>query len=116
MRRADRSLLRSSLTSGRIAPVRLPAFDASCLKCHATNNDENLTGVQCEMCHGAGADYKKMSVMKDREQSIANGMVIPTQETCSGCRDGADHHKTVDFAAEIGNKTAIHEFKNPPGE
>jgi hypothetical protein len=38
-------------------------FTADCLKCHATNADEALAGVQCEACHGPGSDYKKMSIM-----------------------------------------------------
>lgn len=93
-----------------------PAFDASCLKCHATNGDESLPGVQCEACHGPGGDYKKMSIMKDRDQAIAAGLIIPTQETCSGCHDGQDHHTAVVKSEQINNKEAIHEFKNPPGE
>jgi len=62
-----------------------PAYEASeCLKCHVTEYgvDASLLdakyvanmGVQCESCHGAGSDYKKMSIMKDREASIQNGM------------------------------------------
>ena len=56
-------------------------FSSDCLTCHATNADEALAGVQCEACHGAGNDYKKMSIMKDVEKAKANGLVIPTQET-----------------------------------
>ena len=93
-----------------------PAFEASCLKCHATNGDEALAGVQCEACHGPGSDYKKMNVMKDREQSLAAGLIIPTQEVCDGCHDGVDHHTKVVKSEQINNKEAIHEFKNPPGE
>ena len=89
-------------------------FDKGCLKCHATNGDDALPGVQCEACHGPGADYKKMSVMKDHEKSVANGLNIPSQETCNGCHTGDDHSHKVDFAKEINNKAAIHEFKNPP--
>lgn len=91
-------------------------FEASCLQCHATNSDENLAGVQCEACHGPGADYKKMSIMKDVEKAKANGLVIPSQATCDGCHTGDDHSSAKVFADEINNKEAIHEFKNPPGE
>jgi hypothetical protein len=91
-------------------------FEDSCLQCHATNADEAMAGVQCEMCHGAGADYKKMSIMKDPEQAKAAGLVIPSQETCDGCHDGEDHRKKVVKAEQLDNKEAIHEFKNPPGE
>ncbi len=93
------------------------AYDAAeCTKCHATNNDEAMAGVQCEMCHGAGADFKKMSIMKDRDAAIANGLVVPTQETCDKCHVDNGHSKVVDLAAEKNNKAAIHEFKNPPAE
>jgi len=93
-----------------------PAFEAKCLGCHATNSDEALAGVQCEACHGAGADFKKMSIMKDREAAIANGLVIPTQETCNTCHQDNGHSKAVVIADNLDNKKAIHEFKNPPGE
>lgn len=62
-----------------------PAHEASeCLKCHVTEYGADAAqldakfvanmGVQCESCHGPGSDYKKMSIMKDREASIQNGM------------------------------------------
>ncbi len=92
------------------------AFEDSCLKCHATNSDEALAGVQCEACHGAGADFRKMSIMKDKETAIANGLMIPTQATCDGCHTGEDHATKKVLADELGNSAAIHEFKNPPGE
>ena len=91
-------------------------FSADCLKCHATNASEDFPGVQCEACHGAGADFKKMSIMKDIETAKANGLIIPTQETCDGCHTGEDHSKKVVMADQLDNKEAIHEFKNPPGE
>jgi len=87
-------------------------YEASCLKCHATNADEAMAGVQCEACHGAGADYKKMSVMKDLEKAKANGLVVTGQETCNGCHTGDDHSHKVVFKDQIDNKEAIHEFKN----
>lgn len=93
-----------------------PAFEASCLSCHATNADDSMPGVQCEACHGPGADFKKMSVMKDRDAAIANGLIIPSQETCDGCHQDNGHSKAVVYADNLDNKAAIHEFKNPPGE
>jgi hypothetical protein len=91
-------------------------WGADCLQCHATNASEDLPGVQCEACHGAGADFKKMSIMKDRDAAIANGLVIPTQATCDACHVGDDHSTAMVLADQINNKEAIHEFKNPPGE
>lgn len=81
-------------------------FDASCLACHATNNDQAMAGVQCEACHGPGSDYKALSVMKDREKALANGLVIPSQATCDRCHDGKDHHKKVNF-----DRSLVHAHK-----
>ncbi len=59
-----------------------------CLKCHVTGYgvDASLLGpkfsqedgVQCETCHGAGADYKSIKVMKDKDAAVANGLVLIT--------------------------------------
>jgi hypothetical protein len=92
------------------------SFEASCLSCHATNSSEELPGVQCEACHGAGSDFKKMSIMKDIEAAKANGLVIPSQATCDACHVGDDHSTAKVYADEVNNKAAIHEFKNPPGQ
>jgi RecJ-like exonuclease len=76
-------------------------FEAACLTCHATNKDEAMAGVQCEACHGAGSDYKGLSVMKDIEKAKAAGLVIPTQASCDGCHDGKDHHKKMAFTKDV---------------
>lgn len=91
-------------------------FGPECLKCHATNADEAMAGVQCEMCHGPGSGYKKMSIMKDFEKAKANGLVMPTQETCNRCHTGEDHQKKVDIKTAINNKEAIHKFKHDPAK
>jgi hypothetical protein len=91
-------------------------WGAECLSCHVTNNSEDFQGVQCEACHGPGADYKKMSIMKDRDAAVSNGLVIPTQATCDGCHTGDDHATAMVIGDQLDNKEAIHEFKNPPGE
>ena len=75
--------------------------DPKCLKCHtvgygtdtgfkadaADNAPELLAAVGCESCHGAGADYKSMKVMKDKTAAVAAGLVIPTEATCKGCHN-----------------------------
>jgi len=76
-------------------------FEAACLTCHATNKDEAMAGVQCEACHGAGSDYKAMSVMKDLEKAKAAGLVMPAQATCDGCHDGKDHHAKKAFTKDV---------------
>ncbi len=68
-----------------------------CLKCHASGNgiDAKLLGakfkiedgVQCETCHGPGSAYKSMKVMKSREESIKNGLIVwkDNAEIKAGC-------------------------------
>lgn len=78
-----------------------------CLKCHSTGygaggydpaseDSTKFVGVQCEACHGPGKDYKKLSVMKDKEAAIAAGLVIPTEETCTQCHN-TSYHKDLIF-------------------
>ncbi len=86
--------------------------NAKCLGCHSTGygkggydpaaeNKAQFAGVTCEACHGAGKDYKKMSVMKDHDASVAAGLVIPTEETCTGCHNNSHHEDmTFDFAKQ----------------
>lgn len=55
-----------------------PAAAPACLKCHTIVGDakaEMKDGVQCESCHGAGADYKGMAVMKVKADAVAKGMM-----------------------------------------
>jgi hypothetical protein len=71
----------------------------ACLKCHtsglnvdASKLGEKFTiedGVQCETCHGPGSDYKNMKIMKSREESIANGLIVheKIEDYCSGCHN-----------------------------
>jgi hypothetical protein len=56
-----------------------------------------LTGVQCEACHGPGSDYKKKSIMSDREKAVANGLIIPDEKTCLRCH----HEKAPPALAKI---------------
>jgi hypothetical protein len=89
----------------------------ACVKCHVTGfgaPPDKLTetykkeeGVGCESCHGAGADYKKLSVMKDLAKSKAAGLEIPTEATCKKCHnEESPSYKPFDFAkfsAEIAH-------------
>jgi hypothetical protein len=61
-----------------------------CIGCHSTGTTakgELLTGVQCEVCHGPGSDYKKKSIMEDREKAVAHGLLIPDEKTCLKCHN-----------------------------
>jgi hypothetical protein len=52
-----------------------------------TAKGELLTGVQCEACHGAGADYKKKKIMENQELAITKGLMIPDEKTCLKCHN-----------------------------
>jgi hypothetical protein len=68
-----------------------------CVKCHVTAHGvaakrikyelDSADGVQCESCHAPGADYRKRSVMSDRDKSIAAGLVIPDEALCTSCHN-----------------------------
>jgi len=75
-----------------------PSEAAECLKCHATAATlgagdvekkplSNSDGVQCETCHGPGSGYKKKKVMADHEKSLAAGLLIPDEKTCTQCHN-----------------------------
>ena len=67
--------------------------DAKCKVCHkiqhaswAESSHAGLDPVlDCESCHGPGSEYKKMSIMKNREQAIAAGLVLPKAGFCKNC-------------------------------
>ncbi len=70
-----------------------------CVKCHVlgTDLDESLLlgsfdksqGVQCESCHGPGSEYKKLSVMKDKDKAMANGLILHSEKEkfCIQCHN-----------------------------
>ncbi len=70
-----------------------------CLKCHTLGKDidpaeledtfDKTQGVQCETCHGPGSEYKKLSIMKDKELAKQNGLIIHTEKEafCTTCHN-----------------------------
>ena len=85
-----------------------------CAGCHSTGATAKgvlLEGVQCEACHGAGSDYKKKSIMKDRELSIKNGLVIPDSTVCVGCHnEKSPTFKGFDFAKYRADEKGVHKM------
>ena len=75
-----------------------PQEAAECLRCHTTawgvadshlgDRFDRTQGVQCESCHGPGADFKSRDVhAESQEAGIAAGLVIPTEEVCVTCHN-----------------------------
>ena len=56
-----------------------PSESPKCLKCHAPLYEKALEfkseGVTCEICHGPGSAYKKVKIMKNREEAEKNGLI-----------------------------------------
>jgi len=87
--------------------VANPPDDAKCLACHAPLFDKapelKAEGVACEVCHGPGSEYKKLSVMKSREEAVKNGLTLygspdAIKAHCLKCHANA-HGKVFDFAS-----------------
>ncbi|MDR3610186.1 MAG: cytochrome c family protein [Ignavibacteriaceae bacterium] len=70
-----------------------------CMGCHTSGYKADPTllgakfhvedGVQCETCHGAGSNYKSVSIMKNKEEAIKNGLMIHTdrESFCVQCHN-----------------------------
>lgn len=107
---------------GQERGVSDPLTADECLVCHVTaykEADERKArtykaedGVGCESCHGPGSAYKSIPIMREREKSIENGMVIPNEETCLTCHnDKSPSFKGFDYE-EMKAKIA---HPNPQG-
>jgi len=74
-----------------------PNQAAKCRKCHVTAEGVSdafrkyalleTDGIQCESCHGPGADYRKKSIMSDADKASAKGLVKQTAEVCTTCHN-----------------------------
>ena len=85
----------------------MPAENPKCLRCHAPLFEKTAEikeeGVTCEVCHGPGSTYKKLSIMKNREEAIQNGLTAyaspeEVKAFCLDCHENA-HQKPFDFEA-----------------
>jgi len=84
-----------------------PPESPACLKCHAPLFDKaadlKAEGVSCEICHGPGSEYRKLSLMKDKSEAVKNGLVLygspdKIKAHCLTCHENA-HGTSFDFAA-----------------
>ena len=94
-----------------------PTKEAKCLKCHSTfdavaaNLRGGITqadGVSCESCHGPGSAYKSPAIMKSKEQSLKNGLILPNEAVCLKC-----HNKENPFYKEFNFATASAKIAHP---
>lgn len=86
---------------------KTPAESPKCLACHAPLFEKAAElkeeGVTCEVCHGPGSAYKKLSIMKDREEAVKNGLIVygspeAIRKQCLNCHENA-HGIAFDFEA-----------------
>lgn len=86
-----------ALAIGQERGIANPQESEECLRCHMTaynvpleyrrESFDQTRGVQCESCHGPGADYSPIRIMRNRDEAIANGLLIPNEETCRACHN-----------------------------
>lgn len=63
----------------------------ACRMCHRVQHESwsasahAKKGLDCEACHGNGADYKTMAVMKNPATAKAAGLILPTLDFCRRC-------------------------------
>ncbi|HKK42974.1 MAG TPA: cytochrome c family protein [Bacteroidales bacterium] len=108
---------KESLDYAKAHGIADPAKDDKCLKCHSTyaRVDAKLRagikpteGVSCETCHGPGSSYKSPSVMKNREQAMKMGLVMPDKQLCLEC-----HNKENPFFKEFNFETYAAKIAHP---
>jgi hypothetical protein len=109
----------SALTSEEAKALAADAPDnPKCLKCHSPLAEKALElkeeGVSCEVCHGPGSEYKKMSIMKDQAKAVKNGLILygsaeAIKAQCLSCHENP-HDKPFDF------DTAWEKVKHPVPE
>ena len=101
----------SSAAAGQMAQAMglagNPAENEKCLKCHAPLYQKapelKNEGVTCEVCHGPGSEYRKLSIMQKREEALKKGLTHlqnpdEIRKSCLACHDNA-HGIKFDFNA-----------------
>jgi hypothetical protein len=93
------------------------AKEAKCLKCHSTyeaagaalrGGITEVEAVSCESCHGPGSAYKSPAIMKNKQQALANGLILPNKELCVKC-----HNKENPFHKEFNFDTFSAKIAHP---
>lgn len=88
------------------APAKAPAAPLAsaharvgpekCMMCHRiqytswSESKHKAKGLDCEGCHGNGADYKTIAVMKDLAAAKKAGLILPDVAFCKKCHAKAD--------------------------
>ena len=97
----------TAVEAAKAMGIENPSENPKCLKCHAPLAEKapefKAEGVNCEVCHGPGSEYKKLSVMKDREKSVNSGLVLhgspeAIKAYCLKCHENS-HGSSFDFTA-----------------
>ena len=109
----------------RLKPANKEDKNPKCIKCHTTGFGTggydvaktalDFKGVQCEVCHGAGADYMKIPIMKDPAKAKAAGLVYPVSESvCVKCHNKeSPNFKGFDYAKYVAKGVHKVEKKTP---
>jgi len=93
------------------AGVENPQQAGECLRCHTTaygvaaeylgEGFDPTKGVQCESCHGPGADYSPAAVMRDQAAAVAAGLIMPDEAVCVTCHNSeSPTFQSFDFATQ----------------
>ena len=79
-----------------------PSESPECLKCHGPLYERApeimAEGVTCEICHGPGSGYKKISIMKNKDEATKYGLAVydsveAVKTKCQTCHQS----ETYDF-------------------
>jgi hypothetical protein len=103
----------AALEIGKAKGISNPQEADECLVCHVTAHGisddlkgkkfSHTEGVGCEVCHGPGSIYKKRSIMKVREESVAAGLILPDEQTCLKCHnEKSPTYKPFDYVEKWG--------------
>ena len=100
----------------------LPSENEKCVKCHVTaygvdpallpkrGGLKAANGVQCESCHGPGRDFRKKTIMSDREVAVSKGLWDPgkDEKICTTCHnDDSPAWDPVLYTRSDGSKTGF---------